>query len=219
MAAALLAPGATTLSSVPAILDVSIMAELLRRLGCDVVHDVEGGTVRIDVPERPGHRADYELVRAMRASISVLGPLTARLGIADVAVPGGDAIGSRGLDLHAAGLRTLGATVHVDHGYLVAEAPDGLVGAPVQAGVPLGRRHRERADGLGAGPRHHGHRQRGARAGDRRPRHHAGRDGCRDRGCRHLDARRHRRRAGCTRSSTPSSQTASPPAPGRSPPR
>ncbi|GAB3677997.1 UDP-N-acetylglucosamine 1-carboxyvinyltransferase [Angustibacter aerolatus] len=136
MAAALLAPGATTLSSVPAILDVSIMAELLRRLGCDVVHDVEGGTVRIDVPERPGHRADYELVRAMRASISVLGPLTARLGIADVAVPGGDAIGSRGLDLHAAGLRTLGATVHVDHGYLVAEAPDGLVGAPVQLEFP-----------------------------------------------------------------------------------
>src|SRR3954452_15421578 len=136
MAAALLAPGATTLTNVPDIVDVSIMAELLRRLGCSVEHEVAAGRVVIDVPERPGHRADYELVRAMRASISVLGPLTARCGIADVAVPGGDAIGSRGLDLHAAGLTRLGATVHVDHGYLVAEAPDGLVGAPVALDFP-----------------------------------------------------------------------------------
>src|SRR5919107_157097 len=136
MAAALLAPGATTLTNVPDIVDVAIMAELLRRLGCAVTHDVAAGRVEIDVPERPGHRADYERVRAMRASISVLGPLTARCGIADVAVPGGDAIGSRGLDLHASGLTRLGATVHVDHGYLVAEAPDGLVGAPVALDFP-----------------------------------------------------------------------------------
>ncbi len=136
MAAALLAVGETVLSNVPDILDVSIMAELLRRLGCAVEHDAAAGRVAIDVPEMPGHRADYELVRAMRASISVLGPLTARCGIADVAVPGGDAIGSRGLDLHASGLRALGATVHVDHGYLVAEAPDGLVGARVALEFP-----------------------------------------------------------------------------------
>src|SRR3954447_13507980 len=136
MAAALLAPGASTLTNVPDIVDVSIMAELLRRLGCAVTHDAAAGVVEIDVPERPGHRADYELVRAMRASISVLGPLTARCGIADVAVPGGDAIGSRGLDLHASGLTRLGAPVHVDHGYLVAEAPDGLVGAPVSLDFP-----------------------------------------------------------------------------------
>jgi len=136
MAAALLAPGASTLTNVPDIVDVSIMAELLRRLGCAVTHDAAAGVVEIDVPDKPGHRADYELVRAMRASISVLGPLTARCGIADVAVPGGDAIGSRGLDLHASGLTRLGATVHVDHGYLVAEAPDGLVGAPVALDFP-----------------------------------------------------------------------------------
>ena len=80
------------------------------------------------MPERLGHRADYDLVRAMRASISVLGPLVVRCGSADVAMPGGDAIGSRGLDLHAAGWSRLGATVHVDHGYLVAEAPNGLRG-------------------------------------------------------------------------------------------
>ena len=136
MAAALLAVGESVLTNVPDIVDVAIMAELLRRLGCAVDHDVEAGRVAIGVPAQLGHRADYELVRAMRASISVLGPLTVRCGQANVAVPGGDAIGSRGLDLHASGLRSLGATVHVDHGYLVAEAPEGLVGAPVLLQFP-----------------------------------------------------------------------------------
>jgi UDP-N-acetylglucosamine 1-carboxyvinyltransferase len=72
----------------------------------------------------------------MRASISVLGPLTVRCGVADVAIPGGDAIGSRGLDLHADGLTRLGASVHVDHGYLIAQAPHGLVGAPISLDFP-----------------------------------------------------------------------------------
>ena len=136
MAAALLAVGESVLTNVPDIVDVAIMAELLRRLGCTVEQDVAAGRVSIEVPDQLGHRADYELVRAMRASISVLGPLTVRCGLADVAVPGGDAIGSRGLDLHAAGLTQLGATVHVDHGYLVAQAPDGLVGAPITLEFP-----------------------------------------------------------------------------------
>jgi UDP-N-acetylglucosamine 1-carboxyvinyltransferase len=136
MAAALLAPGTTTLLDVPDIVDVAIMAELLRRLGCAVHHDAGARTLAIDVPEEPGHRADYELVRAMRASISVLGPLVARVGRVDVALPGGDAIGSRGLDLHVEGLEALGATVHVDHGYLVAEAPSGLRGAELPLAFP-----------------------------------------------------------------------------------
>jgi UDP-N-acetylglucosamine 1-carboxyvinyltransferase len=136
MAAALLAVGTTELTNVPDIVDVTIMAELLRRLGCTVEQNAGAGRVAITVPDQLGDRADYELVRALRASISVLGPLTARRGRADVAVPGGDAIGSRGLDLHAAGLRSLGATVHVDHGYLIAEAPDGLMGAPVTLDFP-----------------------------------------------------------------------------------
>jgi UDP-N-acetylglucosamine 1-carboxyvinyltransferase len=136
MAVALLAVGRTTLTNVPAIADVAIMAELLRRLGVTVVDDAEAGTVVLDVPEQLGHRADYELVRALRASISVLGPLVARVGSADVAVPGGDAIGSRGLDLHASGLEALGATVHVTHGYLVAEAPHGLTGADIRLDFP-----------------------------------------------------------------------------------
>jgi UDP-N-acetylglucosamine 1-carboxyvinyltransferase len=136
MAAALLAEGASTLVDVPDIIDVRIMAELLRRLGCDVEHDRAGGVVRIDVPGVLKHRADYDLVRAMRASITVLGPLVTRCGSADVALPGGDAIGSRGLDLHVSGLVALGADVRVDHGYLVAEAPDGLRGNSLRLDFP-----------------------------------------------------------------------------------
>lgn len=136
MAAAVLAPGTSTLTDVPDIVDVRIMGQLLQRLGCGVQHDVEGGVVRIEVPDVIGHRADYELVRAMRASISVLGPLLARCRMADVALPGGDAIGSRGLDLHIVGLERLGAQVTVKHGYLVAQAPGGLHGADIRLDFP-----------------------------------------------------------------------------------
>ena len=136
MAAALLAPGRTTLTNVPAIIDVEIMAELVRRLGCDVDHDVAAGTVVIDVPERPGHKADYDLVRRMRVSICVLGPLLTRLGEADVALPGGDNIGSRGLDMHIAGLERMGATVRSEHGYLVATSPRRLSGASIWLDFP-----------------------------------------------------------------------------------
>lgn len=136
MAAALLAQGTTTLVDVPDIVDVRIMAELLRRLGCGVDHDREGGVVAITVPEQLNPRADYDLVRAMRASISVLGPLVTRCRVADVALPGGDAIGSRGLDLHITGLVTMGADVRVDHGFLVAQAPDGLRGGNIRLDFP-----------------------------------------------------------------------------------
>ena len=136
MAAALLAAGRTTLREVPDILDVEIMAELLRRLGCEVTHDAAAGTVVIDVPERLEHRADYDLVRRMRASICVLGPLLARCGEADVALPGGDNIGSRGLDMHIDGLERLGAEVASEHGYLVAKSQRRLVGAQVWLDFP-----------------------------------------------------------------------------------
>ena len=135
MAAALLAQGTTTVSNVPDILDVDIMAELLRRLGCRVDHDSTGGTVAISVPDRPHHRADYDLVRRMRASICVLGPLIARCGEADVAMPGGDNIGSRGLDLHIEGLHKMGADVTNEHGYLIASAKR-LSGADIWLDFP-----------------------------------------------------------------------------------
>jgi UDP-N-acetylglucosamine 1-carboxyvinyltransferase len=137
MAVALLAPGVTTIHAVPNILDVTIMAELLRRLGCTVSYDAESETVVIEVPQVIEHRADYDLVRRMRASIAVLGPLVARTGAADVALPGGDAIGSRGLDMHTAGLERMGATVTNEHGYLVVHAPlEGLVGTQVFLDFP-----------------------------------------------------------------------------------
>jgi UDP-N-acetylglucosamine 1-carboxyvinyltransferase len=134
MAASLLAVGKTTIRNVPEIADVEIMSDLLTRLGCTVAH--VGSVVTIDVPESPHHRADYDLVRKMRASINVLGPLVARTGRAEVALPGGDAIGSRGLDFHIKGLETLGAKAHVEHGYVIAEAPNGLTGANIDLDFP-----------------------------------------------------------------------------------
>jgi UDP-N-acetylglucosamine 1-carboxyvinyltransferase len=134
MAAALLAPGLTTIRNVPEIADVDIMGDLLTRLGCTVTNNQ--GVVTIDVPQTPGHRADYDLVRKMRASINVLGPLVARTGKAEVALPGGDAIGSRGLDFHIKGLESLGATAHIEHGYVVAESPHGLKGAAIDLDFP-----------------------------------------------------------------------------------
>ncbi len=134
MAASLLAVGKTTIRNVPDIADVEIMSDLLTRLGCTVVHI--GSVVTIDVPESPHHRADYDLVRKMRASINVLGPLVARTGRAEVALPGGDAIGSRGLDFHIKGLESLGAKAHVEHGYVIAEAPNGLSGASIDLDFP-----------------------------------------------------------------------------------
>jgi UDP-N-acetylglucosamine 1-carboxyvinyltransferase len=96
------------------------MSEVLRRLGCGV--SGADGELTINVPGHPGAEADYDLVRKLRASISVLGPLVARCGEAKVALPGGDNIGARGLDLHIAGLERLGAVVSNEHGFLVASA-------------------------------------------------------------------------------------------------
>jgi UDP-N-acetylglucosamine 1-carboxyvinyltransferase len=138
MAAALLAPGRTQVTNVPDILDVEVMARLLERLGCtvEVAHPAGGGTVTIDVPEELDHEAPYELVRRLRASISVLGPLIARCGRARVALPGGDNIGSRGLDMHLTGLRELGAVVRIEHGFVVAEVPARLRGANLWLDFP-----------------------------------------------------------------------------------
>ncbi|MCX6465153.1 MAG: UDP-N-acetylglucosamine 1-carboxyvinyltransferase, partial [Pseudonocardiales bacterium] len=118
MAAALLAEGTTMLTNCPEILDVPLMADVLRSLGCTVA--VDGGTVTIDVPAEPSAEADYRSVSKLRASVCVLGPLVARCRRAVVPLPGGDAIGSRPLDMHQAGLRKLGATTEIEHGRVVA---------------------------------------------------------------------------------------------------
>ena len=112
---------------------------------------------------------------------------------ARVALPGGDAIGSRGLDMHISGLERLGATIESEHGFLVATAPR-LTGTLDLAGLPLGGRHREPGHGRRPGRGHHGHRQRRPRAGDRRPLRDARRDGRPHRRRGHLDDHRRGRR-------------------------
>lgn len=136
MAVTLLAPGKSTITNVPDIADVTMMAELLESLGCSVTRNLKEKSVIIEVPETPGHRAQYEIVRKLRASINVLGPLVARLHRAEVALPGGDVIGSRGLDFHTKGLVALGAQAHNEHGYIIASAPHGLSGTNIELEFP-----------------------------------------------------------------------------------
>ena len=133
MAASLLAHGPTRLTNVPDIVDVPIMSEVLRGLGADVRGHAPD--ITIEVPAEIGHEADYEHVRQIRGSVCVLGPLLARTGRAKVALPGGDAIGSRALDLHVMGLERLGAEFDNAHGYLVAKAPT-LKGAQIWLDFP-----------------------------------------------------------------------------------
>jgi UDP-N-acetylglucosamine 1-carboxyvinyltransferase len=133
MAAALLAEGTSTLLDVPRIADVAAMAELLRRLGCQV--QLAGDRVTVTTPARPATHAPYEIVRRFRASINVLGPLVARCGEARVALPGGDNIGVRALDMHIAGLERMGAVVSSERGDLVVTA-SALAGAPIWLDFP-----------------------------------------------------------------------------------
>ncbi|MBN9619866.1 MAG: UDP-N-acetylglucosamine 1-carboxyvinyltransferase, partial [Actinobacteria bacterium] len=137
MAAALLAPGDTTIGNLPAISDVTIMRQLLEGMGCAAAETGDGAVDRVTltVPETLSPEAPYELVRKIRGSICVLGPLLARTRAAKVALPGGDAIGTRPLDMHFSGLQRMGADIRVEHGYIVAEAPD-LRGASIWLDFP-----------------------------------------------------------------------------------
>ena len=132
MAAALLAEGEYVLNDVPRIADIYTMQAVLERLGCGTTF--EDSTMRITVPEEIGSEAPYDLVRQMRASIVVLGPLLARNGQARVAMPGGCNIGSRKIDLHLKGLERMGATIGFDHGYL--DAGGGLHGSDIALDWP-----------------------------------------------------------------------------------
>ncbi|MPZ85512.1 MAG: UDP-N-acetylglucosamine 1-carboxyvinyltransferase [Actinophytocola sp.] len=133
MAAALLAEGTTTLTNCPEILDVPLMGEVLRSLGCEVT--IEADTVTITTPADLNHHADSASMGKLRASVCVLGPLVGRCRRAVVALPGGDAIGSRPLDMHQNGLRQLGAHSEIEHGCVVAEA-EGLHGAQIWLDFP-----------------------------------------------------------------------------------
>jgi UDP-N-acetylglucosamine 1-carboxyvinyltransferase len=128
--ATLLAEGPTTIGNVPHLNDVTTTLELLGVMGNSMTLG-ENMTVEIDTSTIKTFEAPYELVRTMRASILVLGPLLARFGEADVSLPGGCAIGSRPVDLHIKGMQAMGADIDVTDGYVRARAKNGLKGARI----------------------------------------------------------------------------------------
>jgi UDP-N-acetylglucosamine 1-carboxyvinyltransferase len=133
MVSALLTPHLVTLRNVPGNLDVAVLASLLQRLGCEMHwSSTEAGlavTIAADRIQPAG--IDRDLVSRMRASVLLLGALLARCGEAHLPMPGGDAIGLRGIDFHVAGLRAMGATISLDGGTIQATAPNGLQGADI----------------------------------------------------------------------------------------
>ena len=133
MAASLMVSGRSVLHNVPRIQDCVTMGEVLEHLGAHVMW--ADGSVTVDATELSSVEAPYELVRRMRASIVVLGPLLARTGEARVAMPGGDNIGSRPIDLHLDGLRRMGAEIESEHGFLVARS-EALVGSSITLDYP-----------------------------------------------------------------------------------
>ncbi len=130
MATSILGRGPLALENVPDLMDLRTMARLLRHMGGRV--EASGGRVELDLSSLTAPEAPYELVKTMRASALVLGPLLARHGRARVSLPGGCAIGARPIDLHLKALEAMGAVIDLDGGYVVARAPEGgLVGAHI----------------------------------------------------------------------------------------
>ena len=126
----LLADGVSQIGNVPHLNDVTTTLELIGSLGAETTL-MEKMAVEIDTRNIISYQAPYDLVKTMRASILVLGPLLARFGEADVSLPGGCAIGSRPVDLHLKGMESLGAVTEVKNGYIKARAPNGLIGAKI----------------------------------------------------------------------------------------
>lgn len=129
MPATLLSEDPLTLTNAPRLSDIKTMTALLQSLGAEVSALQDGQVLAMSSHDLTSHTADYEIVRKMRASNLVLGPLLARFGRAVVSLPGGCAIGARPMDLHVEGLEALGAEIELKDGYLHAKAPGGLKGA------------------------------------------------------------------------------------------
>ena len=128
LAATILAEGPVQLRNVPELRDVSTMAKLLEEMGAVTSSEEE---YKVDASSLSSFRAPYELVKTMRASFLVLGPLLTKYGKAEVSLPGGCAIGARPVNLHIKGLEAMGAKVQVESGYVKARAPQGLKGAEI----------------------------------------------------------------------------------------
>jgi UDP-N-acetylglucosamine 1-carboxyvinyltransferase len=129
LAACLLTAEQVTLDRIPQVRDIATMERLLKHAGAQVTR--RNGQVTVEAATIARPEAPYEVVKTMRASSLVLGPLVARCGRARVSLPGGCAIGARPINLHVTGLERLGAVVRQEHGYIEAEAPHGLTGAEV----------------------------------------------------------------------------------------
>lgn len=132
MPATLLSDEPLTLTNAPRLSDINTMSLLLESLGAEVTSLQDGKVLALSSHSLDNHVADYDIVRKMRASNLVLGPMLARLGQAVVSLPGGCAIGARPMDLHIQGLEALGAQIDLKDGYLHAAAPNGLKGATVE---------------------------------------------------------------------------------------
>lgn len=138
MTASLLTDETLTLKNLPHLADIATLANLLIQHGVDLhlqghssAVACTGGVMELRAGHITSTRAPYDLVRRMRASVLVLGPLLARVGQAEVSLPGGCAIGTRPVDLHLQGLQALGVEIDLNEGYIHARAPQGLVGAPI----------------------------------------------------------------------------------------
>ncbi len=148
MPATLLTDEPLTLTNAPRLSDIRTMTQLLQSLGAEVQALQGGQVLALSSHDVTSQRADYDIVRKMRASVLVLGPLLARFGRAEVSLPGGCAIGARPVDLHLKALEAMGAEMDLREGYIHARAPaGGLKGAVVEFPRRVGRRDRERADG------------------------------------------------------------------------
>ncbi|MGI9486004.1 MAG: UDP-N-acetylglucosamine 1-carboxyvinyltransferase [Geminicoccaceae bacterium] len=137
LAAGLLSDQPLQLGNVPSLDDVRSMEALLRTHGMAIERrEGDGSALTLSTREITNHTAAYDLVRKMRASVLVLGPLLARGGVAKVSLPGGCAIGQRPVDLHLKGLEEMGAEIELDRGYIHARAPRGLQGAHIALAMP-----------------------------------------------------------------------------------
>jgi len=136
MCAVLLSEEPLTLTNVPRLSDVRTLTTLLESLGCEVTLVDEGRAMMLSAAQLTSHRAEYDIVRKLRASFNVLGPLIGRTGEAIVSLPGGCAIGARKVDFHIAGLEAMGAKVDLKDGYVHARAEGGLKGAEIEFPFP-----------------------------------------------------------------------------------
>ncbi len=134
LAATLLAPGLSQVENVPKLKDLDTMSAVLSELGAKVVRD--RSCIKVDASRLNGFEPDYELVRAMRASVLVMGPLLSRMGRVKISLPGGCAIGSRPIDLHLKGFAALGASIDMEHGAVEAKVNDVLRGDRIYLDFP-----------------------------------------------------------------------------------